>query len=189
MVFELMKILETTRLLLRHLEPGDLHSLFALYRDPDVRQYIPDAPRTLAEAKTELEWFLHGHPEHRELGLWATIHKETQKFVGRCGLLPWVIDGRFEVEVAYMIAKTNWGQGLGTEAAQAILDYGFGNLRLTRLICLIDRENVASIRVAKKIGMAFEKEGQDEMGPFLLYAINRPVTPGGDSYAHTNQLR
>ncbi len=170
-----MKILETKRLLLRHLEPNDLADLFALYLDPEVRRYIPDAPRTLAETKEELDWFLHGHPRHPELGLWATIHKETNQFIGRCGLLPWTIDGQDEVEVAYTIAKSHWGQGLGTEAAQAVLDHGFGNLGLTRLICLIDHGNAASIHIAEKIGMIFEKEGRDEIGPFLLYARNKPI--------------
>ena len=183
-----MKILETRRLDFRHLEPNDLDSLFTLYCDPDVRRYIPDAPRTLAETKEELDWFLHGHPQRPELGLWATIYRPTNQFIGRCGLLPWTIDGQDEVEVAYLIARSHWGQGLGTEAAQAILDYGFGNLGLTRLICLIDHDNVASIRVAEKIGMIFEKEGQDEMGPFLLYARNRPALPEGDFDAHSNQL-
>ena len=116
-----MIILETKRLLLRHLEPADLHSLFALYSDPEISRFIPDAPRTLAEAKEELDWFLHGHPKHPELGLWATIHKETNQFIGRCGLLPWTIDGQDEVEVAYLIAKSHWGQGLATEAARAIM--------------------------------------------------------------------
>ncbi len=72
-----------------------------------------------------------------------------------------------------MIDKAYWGQGLGTEAAQAVLDYGFEQLRLSRLICLIERDNVASIKVAEKIGMTFEKEGQDEKGPFLLYARSK----------------
>ncbi len=87
-----------------------------------------------------------------------------------------------------MIAQTHWGQGLGTKAAQAILDYGFEQLGLRRLICLIDHDNTASIRVAEKIGMAFEKEGQDEKGPFLLYACNRPAMLEGDFDANTNQL-
>ena len=170
-----MKILETKRLVLRHLELTDLEALFALYSDPEVKRYIPDAPLTLAEAKKELEWFLNGHPKQPELGLWATIHKETGQFIGRCGLLPWEIDGRSEVEVAYLIDKAHWGQGLGTEAAQAILDYGFENLRLSRLICLIERENSASMRVAEKIGMTLEREGADEHGPFLLFSKNRPL--------------
>lgn len=169
----MMKILETSRLVFRHLVPDDLDSLFALYRDPDVKKYIPDAPLTYEEAKEELEWFQNGHPKYPQLGLWATIHKQTGKFIGRCGLLPWTIDGRSEIEVAYLLAKAYWGQGLGTEAAQAILHYGFEQLRLSRLICLIDRENQASIKVAKNIGMTFEKEGKDETGPFLVYSRNK----------------
>jgi len=163
-------ILETPRLILRHQALDDLESLYTLYSDPDVIKYIPDAPRNYQETRDELEWHMHGHPNHLELGLWATIHKETGKFIGRSGLLPWTIDGAQEVEVAYLLGKKYWGQGLGTEIAQAILDYGFQKLHLSRLICLIDMENLASIRVAEKIGMKFEKEGKDEIGPFLLYS-------------------
>ena len=168
-----MKILETPRLLLRHLIPEDLDDLYALYSDPEIRRYFPEGTLTYEETKEELEWFLHGHPKHPELGLWATIHKETNQFIGRCGLLPWTIDGRYEVEVAYLIAKEYWGQGLGTEAAQGVLQYGFEQLGLARLICLIDRDNQASMRVAQNIGMTFEKEGEDEKGPFLLYSRNK----------------
>lgn len=168
-----MIILETPRLLLRHLVMDDLDELFALYRDPEITKYIPDAPRSREEAQEELEWHMHGHPKYPELGLWATIHKETGKFIGRCGLLPWKIDGLQEVEVAYTIARAYWGQGLGSEAAQAILQYGFEKLNLSRLICLIDEENIASQKVAEKIGMRFEKECLDEMGPFWVYSINK----------------
>lgn len=173
-----MQILETKRLILRHLEPADLESLYALYRDPEVRRYFPERTLSRAETREELEWFLNGHPKYPELGLWATIYKENDQFIGRCGLLPWVIDGRSEVEVAYLLAKEYWRQGLATEAAQAILDYGFEQLGLSRLICLIDRENLASIKVARKIGMAFEKEGEDDKGPYLLYSIQKPLAPG-----------
>lgn len=169
-----MKILETSRLTLRHQVLDDLDNLYALYCDPDVSKYIPDAPHNYEEARAELEWHMNGHPKYPELGLWATIHKETNKFMGRCGLLPWTMDGQNEVEVAYLISKSYWGQGLGTEVAQALLDYGFEKLNLSRLICLIDEENLASIKVAEKIGMNFEKEGRDEMGPFLLYSKNKP---------------
>jgi RimJ/RimL family protein N-acetyltransferase len=169
-----VNILETERLLLRHLEPADLEALFVLYRDPEIRQYFPDGTLTFEQTKEELEWFLNGHPQHPELGLWATIHKETGQFIGRCGLLPWTLDGRAEVEVAYLIDKNFWGQGLATEAAQAIVTYAAEKLRLSRLICLIDHENQASIRVAEKIGMAFERSGVDEFGPFQLYARTLP---------------
>jgi len=168
-----MKILETNRLILRHLLPGDLDRLFALYSDPEIRRYFPDGTLTYEETKEELEWFLNGHPAHPELGLWATIHKETGEFIGRCGLLPWTIEQRPEVEVAYLLAKEYWGQGLGTEAAQAIVDYAFEQLKLPRLICVIDPENQASVKVARNIGMTLEKEMEDDKGPFLLYSRSK----------------
>jgi len=168
-----MKILETEHLLLRHLEPGDLDNLYALYSDPVVRRYFPEGTLTLEETKEELDWFLHGHPRHPELGLWATIHKPSGQFIGRCGLLPWNIDGVFEVEIAYMLGKDWWGQGLATEAALGIRDYAYETLKLKRLICLIDEDNRASIRVAEKTGMRFEKTGLDEKGPYMLYSIEK----------------
>ena len=68
--------------------------------------------------------------------------------------------------------------GFATEAAQAIVRYAFEQLHLNRLICLVDRENQASINVAMKIGMTFEKEGEDEMGPFLVYSRSKEPRGG-----------
>jgi RimJ/RimL family protein N-acetyltransferase len=168
-----MQILETDRLILRHLERDDLEGLYALYRDPEIRRYFPEGTLSRDETREELEWFLDGHPEHPELGLWATIHKESGEFIGRCGLLPWTIDERPEVEVAYLLAREFWGQGLATEAARAIVGHAFERLEVTRLVCLIDPANLASIRVAERIGMTFEKRLADESGPFLLYSRGR----------------
>jgi ribosomal-protein-alanine N-acetyltransferase len=167
-----MKILETKRLIFRRLLPGDLDNLFALYRDPEIRRYFPEGTLTYEETKEELEWFLDGHPDHPELGLWATIHKETDRFIGRCGLLPWTIGQCAEVEVAYLLAREYWGQGLATEAARGIVQHGVEQLGLSRLICMIHPENQASVRVARAIGMTLEKGLQDENGPLLLYSMS-----------------
>jgi len=121
-------ILETEHLLFRHLVMDDLDELFALYSDSEMRKYFPDGTKNAEETKEELEWFLNGHARYPELGLWATIYKETNKFIGRCGLLPWTIDDRLEVEIAYMIDKTYWDKGLATEAARGLLQYGFEKL-------------------------------------------------------------
>jgi RimJ/RimL family protein N-acetyltransferase len=167
-------ILATPRLILRRQVPSDLDDLWALYSDPEITKHIPDAPRTREEAREELEWHMNGHPRNPDLGLWATIHKESGKFIGRCGLLPWTIEDQQEVEVAYTLARKYWGQGLATEAAQAILHYGFEKLGLSRLVSLIEPENIASQRVAEKIGMVFEKRvDEDKYGPFFIYSIKR----------------
>jgi RimJ/RimL family protein N-acetyltransferase len=157
-----MKILEAERLLMRRLVPSDLDDLYALYRDSDIRRYFPEGTLNLEETREELEWFRNGHPDHPELGLWATIHEPTGAFVGRCGLLPWTIDGVDEVEIAYLIAKPYQRQGLGAEAARALVRHGFETLGLKRLIALIDPENKPSIRTAMRVGLRFEREVEME---------------------------
>jgi RimJ/RimL family protein N-acetyltransferase len=169
-----VKILESNRLFFRYLLPEDLDSLYALYRNPEIRRYFPDGTLTYEQTKQELDWFLRGHPNHPELGLWATIHKDTQQFIGRCGLLPWTIDERFEIEVAFLLAKEYWGQGLGTEAALAISEYASQYLGLSRLICLIVPGNEASRGVARKIGMLYERDIEDEHGRAWLYSMSLP---------------
>jgi RimJ/RimL family protein N-acetyltransferase len=169
-------ILETERLVLRRLVLEDLNALFELYCDEEIRRYFPEGVLNYQQTKEELEWFLNGHPRFPELGLWATLHKESGEFMGRCGLLPWTIEERQEVEVAFLLGKKFWGQGFATEAALAIVQYAFQELDLSRLICLIDPENLASVNVAKRIGMHFEQkvDGIDGDGfPTLIYAISR----------------
>lgn len=168
-------VIETERLALRLLTLDDLDALAAIYRDKDVRKYFPEGTLTREQTKEELEWIINVYYGQYGFGLWATTHKETNEFIGRCGLLPWTIDGSPEVEVAYLLAKAYWGQGLGTEAAQAILAYGFERLRLSRLICLIDPANEASVKVAMKIGMRLEREAEIEGDLTLVYSAARPA--------------
>jgi ribosomal-protein-alanine N-acetyltransferase len=167
-------IIETNRLILRRLRPADLEALFALYRDPEVRKYFPEGTLTYEETREELAWIIDVYYGQYGYGLWATIYKETGAFIGRCGLIPWTIDQRLEVEVAYLLDKAYWGQGLATEAAQAIVQYAFEQLQLSRLICLFDPEHQASRNVAEKMGMTLEKELEGINGdgiPTLLYSM------------------
>jgi [ribosomal protein S5]-alanine N-acetyltransferase len=75
-----------------------------------------------------------------------------------------------------LLGKKFWGQGFATEAALAIVQHAFQKLDLSRLICLIDPENLASIKVAQRIGMKLEQkvDGIDGDGiPTLIYSISR----------------
>ena len=168
------KVLETERLILRELTLDDLDHLFALYHSPDARKYYSEGIPSYEETKQELEWMIQQCYARYRFGMWATIHKETGKFIGRCGLTPMNIEGREEIEVGYMLAKEYWGQGLATEAAQAILQYGLEQVGLSRLICVINPANQASSRVAQKIGMTLEIDGDVNGEPTLLYSIGKP---------------
>ena len=169
-----MVVLNTERLFLRRLEPNDLESLYSLYRDPEIRKYYPDGTRTLEETQEELNWFRHGHPRHSELGLWATVERSTGEFLGRCGLLPWHIQGKHEIELAFMIKKERWREGFATEAAKGIINHAHQVLCLRRLVCLVMPGNAASAGVAEKIGMSFEREFIDEFGSANLYSLALP---------------
>ena len=106
---------------------ADLDALAALYSDPEIRRYFPDGVRTYEQTREELQWIIDVYYGEYGYGLWATILKDTGDFIGRCGLLPWEIDGRTEVEVAYLLDKSYWRRGLATEAAAAIVDYAFAD--------------------------------------------------------------
>lgn len=164
-------LIETERLLFRPLTLADTDDLAALYADPETMRFF-DGPRTRAEAQTEIEESLDWY-ERLGYYFWATVHKADGRFIGRCGLLPQVIDDQQEAEVAYMIARPFWNQGLGTEAARAIKEYGFRRCGFPCLILIIDPGNLASQRVAEKNGMQHVKDIEFEGHPCRLYAIER----------------
>jgi RimJ/RimL family protein N-acetyltransferase len=92
-------------------------------------------------------------------GPYAVVENDSQAVIGYCGLFFFPdIDGKAEVEIGYRLARAVWGKGYATEAAKAVHDYAFTLLGIKRLIAIIDPSNLASIRVAKKIGMLYEKE-------------------------------
>lgn len=167
-----MVIFETERLLFRRLVRDDLTALHTLYRDPEIRRFFPEGTLSLDDTRAELEWFLGGHPRHPELGLWAAIHKPDGAFIGRCGLLPWTIEGRLEIEIAYLLDRAYWGRGLGAEAARGLVRYGFEHLGLQRLIALIDADNVASVRTAESAGLQFERDLIHDDAPCRVYAVS-----------------
>jgi RimJ/RimL family protein N-acetyltransferase len=97
---------------------------------------------------------------YRELGfgLWLISLRETGAFVGDCGVTPQDVDGTTEIEVGYHVRRSLQGRGYATEAASAARDYARDVLRLDRLVAIIHPANMASQRVAEKIGLALDKE-------------------------------
>jgi ribosomal-protein-alanine N-acetyltransferase len=166
-------IFETDRLLLRQQVTEDFEDLWVFHSNPENVKFYLDAPRTREEVRQELDWHLDWYQKDSQFGTWAIIHKETGNLIGLCSLMPWTIDGVEEVEMAYILDQEYRGGGLGSELSQAVVDYGFEKLNLSRMISLIEPENMTSRRVVEKTGMRFEREAQDESGQFLIYAIDK----------------
>jgi ribosomal-protein-alanine N-acetyltransferase len=167
----MMVVFETERLLFRRLTLDDTDDLAALYSDPEVMRFF-DGTRTRQQALDEIEECLEWY-DRLGFYFWATIHKADNRFIGRCGLLPQVIDDRQEYEVAYMLDRPYWNQGLGTEAARGIKEYGFRTYGFPRLISIVAPENYASRRVAEKNGMHYVKDIPFEGYTDRLYVIER----------------
>jgi [ribosomal protein S5]-alanine N-acetyltransferase len=171
MTFSQMVVIETPRLIFRNLTWDDLDDLAAIFADPLVTKFYPST-YTYEQTKQWMERMIDGC-EQRGWGLWATIHKSDRKFIGRCGLIPQLVDGQQEIEVGYMLTKEYWGQGLATEAAIASRNYGFQQLGFNRLISLIDSGNIASQKVALKNGMKYEKDAQMWGKTVRVYTISQ----------------
>lgn len=166
-----MIVAETPRLILRHLTLDDVGDLAAIYADPIVMKFYPSI-RTYEQTKAAVERIVDTYKQHG-FGLWATVHKADHKLIGRCGLIPQLVDGQQEIEIGYLLAKEYWGKGLATEAASVIRDYGFEKTGRTRLISQIDPGNIASQRVALKVGLTYEKDTTMWNKTVRVYAIDK----------------
>jgi [ribosomal protein S5]-alanine N-acetyltransferase len=169
-----MVLLETERLLLRYFHIFDGEALARVFGDPEVMCYGPGV-QTQAWVRDWLEKCLKDH--HRlGFGPWALVERKSSSVIGYAGLFHFPdIDGQAEIEVGYRLGRSHWGQGYATEAVMGILKYAFHVLCLPRLIALIDPQNTASIHVAEKAGMHYEKDVMLEgyTYPDRLYSIGK----------------
>lgn len=146
-------VLETSRLTLRTAEPGDLDAMQALYGDAQTMRYIGagDGVRTREQTARGIRRMME-HQDSHGYSIWMVADRGAGEVIGNCGLVlvEWVGP---DVELAYMIRRDRWGEGIATEAATASLDHGLGPLELGRVIGLAYPENAASHRVMEKAGM------------------------------------
>lgn len=162
-------ILETPRMRLREYTHDDLADLAAMFADDELMRYY-SRPKTRDESIAWIDWNL-GLYRQRGFGLWAMESKETGEFLGDCGLTPQTVDGVTDIEVGWHTRRDYWNKGLATEAATACRDHAFLDLELTRLISIIHPDNIASRRVAEKLGMEVEKEIPHGSSPKVIYAM------------------
>jgi RimJ/RimL family protein N-acetyltransferase len=148
-------VAETARLRLREQVPEDLEFFAEMLGDPDTLVHWP-RPLTREEAE---RWIAQNRRRYAEdgFGWWAVEHRETGDLLGDCGLATYTIDGDSEVELGYHFHRRNWGHGYATEAAAACVEIA-RERGLTRLIALILPANVASQRVAERVGFAQERD-------------------------------
>ncbi|MFE9248633.1 GNAT family N-acetyltransferase [Streptomyces sp. NPDC007088] len=144
--------LRTERLLLRGWRESDLGPWAALNADPEVRAYFPEVlDRAQSEASAaEFQRQLLA----RGWGWWAVEVRATGEFIGFAGLDPVDEEVPFDgVEAGWRLTRSAWGHGYATEAARAVLAFGFEELGLPEILALCAAGNLRSRAVMERLGM------------------------------------
>lgn len=162
--------LETERLILRKGRPipptpaeieADYHRYVIGFNEPDV---------TLALYRDVILGSYYRDKEGGPFGYYVIYPKRGDNWIGHCPLIPRLCapaeSARFpqagssvpayqtlEVEIGWALIIEHRGQGLATEAAKALLGYGFQTLQVQRIVAFTERENQPSIKVMERIGM------------------------------------
>ncbi len=164
-------ILETPRLILRPFAADDLDRMVELMANKDFMRFSM-GPMTREQTQSFLDkvigWDRDGLPSQ-----FAMIVRSSGTLAGYCGFFHHEVDGKMEIEIGYRLQRDFWNGGLATEAARAVRDHGFRNLKLEYVISLIHPENYPSRRVAEKNGMTLERETTFRGFPTFVFAITR----------------
>ena len=164
--------IKTKRLELRPTNENDLDCLADLYGDPEVMEYIlPPLSRTIVSEM--IHWF---QKEWNRLGYghFALFEKQSGDFIGQCGLQKFEAKpDAEEVQLSFVIAKTFWGQGYATEAAEAVLDFGFTRKGLCRVVAVTTEGNCLSKRVLEKSGFQFQENKKVFERMLMYYSLGR----------------
>lgn len=165
-----IKVLETDRLYLRRMDLKDAENAYLLNLDPEVIQFTGDVS---FESIENARFFLtnYDHYEKYDFGRWAVIDKESDAFLGWCGLkfTPEIE----EYDIGFRFYKKYWNKGYATEAAQACIDLGFNHYNLTTIVGRARKENIGSIRVLEKIGLTYLRDFDFDGNEGVIYCIHK----------------
>jgi [ribosomal protein S5]-alanine N-acetyltransferase len=169
--------LHTPRLLLREFRKSDWRSVHAYAADLKVTRYTSFGPNTEGLTRTYVGYVLDAaREEPRRSFTLGIVERATGGFLGACGLDLRPPTDRL-AELAYILHRPHWGRGYAVEASQALLAFGFDELKLHRIVARCDTRNTGSERVMQKLGMRREghlREAEwikERWIDVLLYAI------------------
>jgi [ribosomal protein S5]-alanine N-acetyltransferase len=149
-------ILTTERLILRDFVESDWPAVLAYQSNPLYLRYYEWADRTPQAVREFIQMFLdHQQQEPRSKFQLAVTLKTTGELIGNCGIRMRSA-GAHEADIGYELDPLYWGQGYATEAARAIVHYGFTTFKLHRVWSWCVADNVGSAHVLEKVGMRLE---------------------------------
>jgi len=165
--------IETRRLIIRDFQLEDWEQFAPILADPRVMQFSTTGVLSVSETQEKIQGFLVSYQNYG-FGKWATFCKESNQLIGYCGIAIEQIDNQEEKEIGYRLDSKFWGQGLATEAAAAVIQYGFRQFQFPYILGVVERKNKASVRVLEKLGMQFERETLFDGIKMDVYKIPSP---------------
>ncbi len=120
--------LQTNRFTLRNFTLNDLNDLADLLANEEVMRFSVGGPLSFNQVKDFLENKIIGQYSQRGFGLYAVVYAKNNRVIGYAGFMMQSIDGEELVELGYRLCPSFWGKGLASEAAEALIEYGFNNL-------------------------------------------------------------
>ena len=162
-----MKITETERLYLRKLRHGDEDEFKKVLSDPVSMQFYPH-PFCDKEVERWVRWNLENYATLQH-GLWAVILKQGETFLGDCGITMQTIEQETVTEIGFHILPRHCRHGYATEAALACKQYAFDVLHYPAVFSYTTQNNLASQRVAQKIGMHFDRYFEKDGEPHVVH--------------------
>jgi RimJ/RimL family protein N-acetyltransferase len=149
--------LTTERLVLRDFVESDWETVLAYQQDPLYLRYYEWTSRTAEEVRAFMKRFLDQQKQVPRIKFqFAVTLKSSGQLIGNCGIRRDSPEAR-EADMGYELDPNHWRKGYATEAAGAVLDFGFSSMDLQRVTAWCIADNVASARVLEKIGMKLEK--------------------------------
>lgn len=151
-----LKILETDRLILRHLSPEDAEFILRLLNEPSWLRFIGNkSVKTIDDARS---YILRGPVEMYSrlgFGLYLVELKEGALSIGICGLIK--RDSLEDVDIGFAFFPEHWGRGYAYESASAVMAHARDDFGLKRLVAITSVDNESSIKLLEKLGFRFER--------------------------------
>ncbi len=174
--------LDTERLRLRRWNAHDRAPFASINADPRVMEHFPSLLE--ADASDQMIDRIERHFDDHGFGLWAVVTKADSRFIGFCGLAvpTFVTSFTPTVEIGWRLAHEQWGRGYATEAARAVLAFGFDTAGLERILSWAVPANQRSIQVMLRIGLGpapeldFDHPGlmeDDRLRRHVVYWVTR----------------
>ena len=161
-------LLKTNRLIIEYFNTSDISDWAKIESDVDVRRFVDGKVLSFEEARKYVEMNIRQYQKFG-YGRYAVRLKENRNLIGMCGFL----NEPYGIDFGYRYSKDSWGKGLGFEAAKEVVEYGFSELGLEKVVGLTAEQNIGSIRILEKLGFKFEEKFLFNNTKAIRYSFTR----------------